>query len=103
MAVKVGVELSGPAAATAIDYSAPPGASFTAEEVTIPVATYSLAGTLLVPKTGKTPYPAVVMITARDYRRAISGFALPGLEQVRAVPPDRRATRVEWGRGAARR
>ena len=64
----------------AIDYSAPPGASFTAEEVTIPVATYSLAGTLLVPKTG-TRHPAVVMITGSGLQTRDQRIPLPGLEQ----------------------
>jgi dipeptidyl aminopeptidase/acylaminoacyl peptidase len=67
--------------ATGIDYSAPAGAAFTAEEVTIPVATYSLAGTLLVPKTGKGAYPAVVMITGSGLQTRDSRIPLPGLEQ----------------------
>ena len=66
--------------ATTIDYSAPPGATFTAEEVTIPVATYSLAGTLLVPKTG-TRHPAVVMITGSGLQTRDQRIALPGLDQ----------------------
>ena len=64
-----------------IDYSAPAGAAFTAEEVTIPVSSYSLAGTLLVPKTGKRAYPAVVMITGSGLQTRDSRIALPGLEQ----------------------
>ena len=68
-------------AASSVDYSAPAGAAFTAEEVTIPVATYALAGTLLVPKTGKRPYPAVVMITGSGLQTRDSRVALPGLEQ----------------------
>jgi dienelactone hydrolase len=67
-------------AATTIDYSAPTGASFTAEEVTIPVASYSLAGTLLVPKNGKRAYPAVVMITGSGLQTRDQRIALPGLE-----------------------
>ena len=67
--------------ASAIDYSAPAGAAFTAEEVTIPVSSYSLAGTLLVPKTGKRAYPAVVMITGSGLQTRDSRIALPGLEQ----------------------
>jgi pimeloyl-ACP methyl ester carboxylesterase len=65
----------------AIDYSAPPGATFSAEEVTIPVATYKLAGTLLMPKSGKSPYAAVVMITGSGLQTRDSRIALPGLEQ----------------------
>jgi len=64
-----------------IDYSAPPGAPFTAEEVTIPVASYSLAGTLLVPKSGARAYPAVVMITGSGLQTRDEALPLPGLEQ----------------------
>ncbi|HEX5075541.1 MAG TPA: alpha/beta fold hydrolase [Gemmatimonadaceae bacterium] len=66
--------------ATTIDYSAPPGATFTAEEVTIPVATYSLAGTLLVPK-GGTRHPAAVMVTGSGLQTRDQRIPLPGLEQ----------------------
>jgi dienelactone hydrolase len=65
--------------AASIDYSAPAGASFSAEEVTIPVATYKLAGTLLVPKTGTT-HPAVVMITGSGLQTRDQRIPLPGLE-----------------------
>jgi len=52
----------------AADYAAPPGAPYTAEQVRVPVRpatgdTFSLAGTLTVPKSGRAPYPAAVMIT----------------------------------------
>jgi uncharacterized protein len=67
-------------AATTIDYSAPAGARFTAEEVTIPVASYSLAGTLLVPKSGKRAFPAVVMITGSGLQTRDQRIPLPGLE-----------------------
>jgi dipeptidyl aminopeptidase/acylaminoacyl peptidase len=67
--------------APSIDYSAPSGAAFTAEQVTIPVATYTLAGTLLMPKSGKAPYSAVVMITGSGLQTRDSRIALPGLEQ----------------------
>jgi dipeptidyl aminopeptidase/acylaminoacyl peptidase len=67
--------------ASGIDYSAPAGAAFTAEDVTIPVSSYSLAGTLLVPKTGKRSYPAVVMITGSGLQTRDSRIPLPGLEQ----------------------
>jgi dipeptidyl aminopeptidase/acylaminoacyl peptidase len=69
-----------PAASAPIDYSAPPGAPFTAEEVTIPVATYKLAGTLLVPKSGTT-HPAVAMITGSGLQTRDQRIPLPGLEQ----------------------
>jgi fermentation-respiration switch protein FrsA (DUF1100 family) len=50
------------------DYSAPPDAPYTTEEVRVPVKlargdTFSLAGTLTVPKRGQRPFPAAVMIT----------------------------------------
>ena len=50
------------------DYSAPPDAPYTAEEVRVPVRpasgdSFSLAGTLTVPKHGEPPFPAAVMIT----------------------------------------
>jgi alpha-beta hydrolase superfamily lysophospholipase len=51
-----------------LDYSVPPDAPYTAEEVRVPVRpargdTFSLAGTLTVPKRGAPPFPAAVMIT----------------------------------------
>jgi uncharacterized protein len=66
----------------AIDYSAPAGASFTAEEVTIPVAGagYTLAGTLLVPKGGTRPYTVAVMVTGSGLQTRDSRISLPGLE-----------------------
>jgi dienelactone hydrolase len=50
------------------DYSAPPDAPFTADEVEVPVTpatgeAFSLAGTLTLPKRGSGPFPAVVTIT----------------------------------------
>lgn len=73
--------IPGGGAAPKIDYSAPPGATFTAEEVTVPVATYSLAGTLLVPKSGKASYPAVVMITGSGLQTRDQRIPLEGLEK----------------------
>jgi pimeloyl-ACP methyl ester carboxylesterase len=67
--------------AAAIDYSAPPGAAFTAEEVAIPVATYQLAGTLLMPKGGKPPYSAVVMVTGSGLQTRDQRIPIPGLER----------------------
>ena len=51
-----------------LDYSAPPGASYTAREVRIPITpvhgdTFSLAGTLTLPTAGPRPAPIVVTIT----------------------------------------
>lgn len=64
-----------------IDYSAPANAPFTAEEVSIKVGTYQLGGTLLVPKAGKRPYPAAVMVTGSGLQTRDSRLALPGLER----------------------
>jgi alpha-beta hydrolase superfamily lysophospholipase len=57
---------SGEAAATLprTDYSAPEGAPYTAEDVTVPTSRgYSLAGTLTLPKGARGPVPAVVTIS----------------------------------------
>jgi hypothetical protein len=48
---------------TDVNYAAPSGAPFVAEEVTIEAKGFTLAGTLLTPKTGKAPYPVAVTIT----------------------------------------
>lgn len=46
------------------DYSAPPGAPYTAEEVTVPTPKgHTLAGTLTLPKDARGKVPAVVTIT----------------------------------------
>ncbi len=50
------------------DYTAPPDAPYTATEVRVPVRTaagdtFSLGGTLTLPKSGRAPYAAAVMIT----------------------------------------
>src|SRR5262249_44097661 len=50
-------------AAAPIDYSASAGAPFTAEEVTVKANGFTLAGTLLLPKAARRPFPAVIMIT----------------------------------------
>jgi len=77
---------SASASPPAIDYSAPAGASFRAEEVMVPVAgaTYTLAGTLLVPKGGKQPYPVVVMVTGSGLQTRDSRIPIPGLERYAA-------------------
>jgi dipeptidyl aminopeptidase/acylaminoacyl peptidase len=46
-----------------IDYSAPVGADFTAEEVKVPAEGFTLAGTLLLPRNAPRPLPVVVTIT----------------------------------------
>ena len=67
-------------APSAVDYSAPASAPFTAEQVTIPVSSYTLAGTLLLPKAAKRPFTAVVMITGSGLQTRDSRLPLPGLE-----------------------
>ncbi|HJQ65893.1 MAG TPA: alpha/beta fold hydrolase [Gemmatimonadales bacterium] len=51
-----------------VDYTAPPGAAYTAREVRVPIQpvrgdTFSLAGTLTLPIAGPRPVPIVVTIT----------------------------------------
>jgi dienelactone hydrolase len=70
----------GPAA---VDYAAPPGAPYTAEEVTVPAQGYVLRGTLLVPSRGRRPYPAVVMITGSGQQDRDEALGIPGLERYR--------------------
>lgn len=65
------------------DYSAPPGASFTAEEVTIERRGFKLAGTLLVPKVGQRPFPAVVTSTGSGQETRDENVPIPGLEKYR--------------------
>lgn len=65
------------------DYSAPSNARFTAEEVTVEAKGFTLAGTLLLPKTGKAPYPVVVMITGSGQQTRDEFLPLPGLEKYR--------------------
>lgn len=59
------------------DYSAPAGAPFTAEEVSVEAKGFKLAGTLLLPKTGRRPFPAVVMSTGSGQQERDSN--IPGI------------------------
>lgn len=62
--VRGGGGAAGAMAVAPPDYSAPPGAPYTAEEVTVPTpAGHTLAGTLTVPRNARGPVPAVVTIT----------------------------------------
>lgn len=65
------------------DYSSPAGASFTAEEVTVQGKGFILAGTLLVPKSGSGPFPAVITITGSGQQTRDERLAIPGLEKYR--------------------
>src|SRR5947209_19550485 len=69
----------------AIDYSAPPNASFTAEEVTVKAKGFPLAGTLLLPKNGARPFPAVITITGSGQQTRDEPIPLPGLEKYRPM------------------
>ncbi len=65
------------------DYSAPSGAAFTAEDVTVQAKGFRLAGTLLLPKSGKGPFPAVITITGSGQQTRDERLPLPGLEKYR--------------------
>lgn len=65
------------------DYSAPPDAAFTAEEVTVEAKGFKLAGTLLLPKSGTAPFPAVVMSTGSGQQTRDENMPIPGLEKYR--------------------
>jgi hypothetical protein len=63
------------------DYSVPPDAPFTAEEVTVQANGFTLAGTLLIPKAGRAPYPAALTITGSGQQTRDSAIPIPGLEE----------------------
>jgi len=85
-------------AASEPDYSAPPGAPFAAEEVTVQAKSFTLAGTLLLPKTGKPPYPAVITITGSGQQTRSGPVPIPGLEKYR---PFRQIAEALASRGIA--
>lgn len=68
-----------------IDYSAPAAAAFTAEDVTINAKGLTLAGTLLLPKTGKRPFPAVITITGSGQQTRDEPIPIAGLEKYRLM------------------
>jgi fermentation-respiration switch protein FrsA (DUF1100 family) len=78
------------------DYSAPAGAPFTAEEVQVQAKGFKLAGTLLLPRMGKQPFPAVVMSTGSGQQERDSN--LPGLDKYR---PFRQIAEALAARGIA--
>lgn len=81
-----------------VDYNAPPGAPFTAEEVTVEAKGFTLAGTLLVPKIGKPPFPVVITITGSGQQTRDEYLPLPGLEKYR---PFRQIAEALTSRGVA--
>ena len=83
---------------TEIEYTAPAGATFTAEEVAVEAKGFKLAGTLLIPKTGKAPFPAVVTITGSGQQTRDEYLPLPGLEKYR---PFRQIAEALASRGIA--
>src|SRR3954454_10369364 len=68
-----------------IDYSAPPDALYTAEEVTVNAKGYTLAGTFLMPKPGAPPSPAVITITGSGQQTRDEPLPLPGLEKYKPM------------------
>jgi uncharacterized protein len=81
-----------------IDYSASPNAPFTAEEVTINAKDFTLAGTLLLPKNGTRPFPAVLTITGSGQQTRDEPVPLAGLEKYR---PFRQIAEALASRGIA--
>ncbi|PYS21538.1 MAG: hypothetical protein DMF72_16955 [Acidobacteria bacterium] len=68
-----------------IDYSAPPNATFTAEEVTVSGNGYTLAGTLLLPRNSKRRLPAVITITGSGQQTRDEPIPFPNLEKYRPM------------------
>ena len=81
-----------------VDYTAPASAPFTAEEVTVEAKGFTLAGTLLIPKTGKPPFPVAVTITGSGQQTRDEYLPLPGLEKYR---PFRQVAEALASRGIA--
>src|SRR6185295_1919828 len=81
-----------------VDYKAPAGAPFTAEDVTVEAKGFKLAGTLLTPSSGKPPYPAVVTITGSGQQTRDEYLPLAGLEKYR---PFRQIAEALASRGIA--
>lgn len=81
-----------------VDYSAPPGAPFTAEEVSVEAKGFALSGTLLLPKEGKGPFPAVITITGSGQQTRDEYLPIPGLEKYR---PFRQIAEALAARGIA--
>lgn len=69
--------------ASGVDYGAPEDASFSASDVQIPVGGYVLAGTLLTPREGRGPHPAVVLITGSGQQTRDETLPIAGLEKYR--------------------
>lgn len=87
-----------PANGGELDYSVPANASFTAEEVLMKNKDITLAGTLLLPKSGRPPFPAVVTITGSGQQTRDEPIPIAGLEKYR---PFRQIAESLAGRGIA--
>lgn len=105
-----------------LDYAAPPGAPYTAQEVRVPIRpvqgdTFSLAGTLTLPVTTPTPSPVVVTITGsgqetrdedlwpmlpdyRPFRQIAERLARDGIGRVVRLGATGSARQRPAGRGA---
>src|SRR5262249_8696712 len=81
-----------------VDYTAPPSAPFTAEEVTVEAKGFTLAGTLFIPKKRKPPLPVAVPITGWGQQTRDECLPLPGLEKYR---PFRQVAEALASRGIA--
>ncbi|MEO6390671.1 MAG: alpha/beta fold hydrolase [Pyrinomonadaceae bacterium] len=80
------------------DYSAPAGALFTAEEVTVQAKGHTLAGTLLLPKNAKGRVPAVITITGSGQETRDEPLPFPNLKNYR---PFRQIAEALAARGIA--
>jgi dienelactone hydrolase len=80
------------------DYSAPPNAPFTAEEVSLKAKNWTLAGTLLLPKNAKGKLPVVVTSTGSGQQTRDEPLPIPGLEGYR---PFRQIAEALASRGIA--
>lgn len=80
------------------DYSAPAGAAFTAEEVTVQAKGHTLAGTLLLPKNAKGRVPAVITITGSGQQTRDEPLPYPNLKNYR---PFRQIAEALAARGIA--
>jgi dienelactone hydrolase len=81
-----------------VDYSAPAGASFTAEEVTVQARGHTLAGTLLLPKNATGKLPAVITITGSGQQTRDEPMPWANLEKFR---PFRQIAEALASRGIA--
>jgi pimeloyl-ACP methyl ester carboxylesterase len=71
------------------DWEAPNGATFSAREVSVPVSTWRLAGTLFLPHPGKRPAPAAILIgDAGEHDRDDSPPGMDDYQPFRQIAED---------------